>query len=329
MNVTIKEIAKRCGVSEGSVDRALNGRYGIRESTRQRILEVAASLHYMPNRLAQSLATGRTKTIGIVCFDLHNNFFSQLVDIIEGEAKRNGYFIHLVLTHRDRTLEMEGITYLSERKVDGIVLFSVGKGEAHEAFLRDLRIPVLTIYNHVSDAFAHVGIDDRNAMRAAVRHIVSKGYERIVYITPEMKKQARAGANVHTLAERLQGYEEGLVEAGVGQRPVVIEGKAFGSIPTTGRGHRKTAWLCACDTYALHALNHLRRAGVRVPEEMGVMGFDNIDMLAFVHPRLATVEYHIGDMGRQIFRSIHDLIEGKPVARTQLFDSSVVEGETL
>ena len=102
MKATIKDIAAYCHVSEGTVDRALNNRYGIGEKTKRRILEAASELNYQPNHAGRSLATGLTMTIGIVCFDLYNNFFPELIDTIESEAKQRGYFIHLILTHMEQ-----------------------------------------------------------------------------------------------------------------------------------------------------------------------------------------------------------------------------------
>jgi LacI family transcriptional regulator len=141
LKVTIKEIAKQCGVSEGTVDRAINGRPGIKESTRQHILEIANELKYSPNRVAQSLATGKTRSIGIICFDLYNNFFTTLIDIIEAEAKSKGYFVNLVLTHGDINKELDGVRYLAERRIDGIIIFPVGKSIKYIEYLKSLKIP--------------------------------------------------------------------------------------------------------------------------------------------------------------------------------------------
>mgnify|MGYP005879360331 CR=1 FL=1 len=109
MGVTIKDIAEHCRVSVGTVDRALNNRSGISEKTKNRILKAAEELNYHPNYMGQSLATGRTMTIGMVCFDLYNNFFPELIDTIERHAKEKGYFIYLILTHREFKLEKEGL----------------------------------------------------------------------------------------------------------------------------------------------------------------------------------------------------------------------------
>ena len=155
MGVTIKDIAEHCRVSVGTVDRALNNRSGISEKTKNRILKAAEELNYHPNYMGQSLATGRTMTIGMVCFDLYNNFFPELIDTIERHAKEKGYFIYLILTHREFKLEKEGLQYLSERQVDGIILFPIGLSKEYIQALYDLKLHGRVYRLHPSLFFVH------------------------------------------------------------------------------------------------------------------------------------------------------------------------------
>lgn len=329
MHTTIKDIAKLCGVSEGTVDRAINNRPGIKESTRRHVLEVAKLLNYKPNRIAQSLATGRTMTIGIICFDLYNNFFTSLIDIIESNAKRKGYFINLILTHRDKKKEMEGIQYLVERLVDGIIIFPVGTGERYVEYLRSIKTPIVTIYNKINDEFAHVGVDDLNAMSDAVKFIKSKGYERIYFISPSIGNQEKNGLNVYTLKRRLTGYINGLQAYGINHKPLVVEGKDFDSSFKNFDLDQKTAMLCINDTYALEIMKYFRDKKYRVPEDIGVMGYDNIAVLKYIQPRLSTIEYHVEKMGELVFNTLFDLINGKQIQPELLLDYKIIEGETI
>ncbi|MBP7401337.1 MAG: LacI family DNA-binding transcriptional regulator [Clostridia bacterium] len=326
---TIKEIARACGVSEGTVDRALHARAGIREDTRRRILETAEQLAYTPNRVAQSLATGRTRTLGIVCFDLINNCFTRLIDAIEAEAKANGYFINLILTHKDPRHETDGLRYLAERRVDGIGLFPVGKGDAHAAFVRGLGIPVITVFNRLDPGIPHVGIDDRGAMRDAVLYAAARGYEQIVLVSPRLGEQLARGLNAHTMEQRRLGYAEGLAAAGLRHGPVVAEGKDFGASLREVDFSRRTALLCVSDAYAMLVQKHLRGIGRSVPRDVGVMGFDHVDRDRVFHPALTTVEYHVETMGRQVVRSLCRVIEGEAVDAETLLPHTIVEGETL
>lgn len=327
--MTIKDIAKICGVSEGTVDRAINNRPGIKESTRQRVIEVAKLLNYKPNRIAQSLATGKTMTIGIICFDLYNNFFTSLIDIIEANAKSKEYFVNLILTHRDKQKEIEGIQYLVERNVDGIIIFPVGKGEKYIDYLKSTKKPIVTLYNKISDEFAHVGVDDCKAMSDAVKYIKNKGYERIYFITPSISKQEESGLNVYTLKRRLKGYINGLQEYGIKHDPLIVEGKDFDREFKDLDLKQKTAMLCICDSYALETMKYFRGKNFRVPEDIGIMGYDNIDVLKYIQPQLSTIEYHVEKMGNLVFNTLFDSINGKQVQTEQLLNYNIIEGETI
>ena len=331
MNVTMKELARLCGVSEGTVDRALNHRQGIREETRRRVLEMAEKLQYTPNKLAQSLARGATMTIGIVCFDLHNNLFASLVDAVENAAKEKGYFINLVLTHGEPQKEREGIRYLSQRRVDGLIIFPVGMGEEYASRLKSLKIPVVTVYNRISKDFPYVGVDDRSVFRKAVLHLAQKGYERVLFSTVEYTKRRKEGVNVYALEKRQEGYLEGVREAGLSGGPVILEGRDFPRLlgPYLQKGGPKTAVLCICDTYALEVLDFCRDGGFTPPEGLGVMGYDNIGLLQYVRPRPATVEYNVKKLGETLFSTLYDQMRGIPVPESSFMEYRFVDGDAV
>ncbi len=330
MSATIKDIARACNVSEGSVDRALNSRKGINEATKQRILQVANELRYKPNRVAQSLATGKTMTIGIICFDLQNNFFAELVDIVEAAAKEKEYFITLILTHGDLKKELDGIQYLASRKVDGLIIFPVGQGSEYIAQLKGLNVPVITIYNKISDDFVYIGVNEREIMCKATCRMVDKGYQQIIFNTVNITSKRKAGLNVYSLEQRLLGYLDGIKKTGVQKEPIILESKKI-DIPfiIEKSKNMKTAILCNNDTYALGVMETCSKNGIRIPDQLGVMGFDNIDMLQYISPRLATVDYNEKNMGYKLFSVLYDLIQGSEAVMNQLNDYEFIEGETL
>lgn len=332
MAVTIKDIARICNVLEGTVDRALNNRKGINPKTKERILQVAKLFQYKPNSVARSLATGTTKTIGIICFDLYNNFFAELIDIVEEAAKNKGYFINLILSHGDVEKELEGIEYLASRRVDGLIIFPVGQGTEYINNLKRLKIPVVTIYNKISDDFVYIGVDDRKIMKEAVHLMASKGYERILFYTVNLSSKRSQGINVYSLEQRLLGYLDGLNETGIQEQPIIIEGKAIEKLLPVlldnAQGF-KTGILCTCDTYALNALEYCKKNGIKVPDQLGIMGFDNIDMLKYITPRLATVEYDEKLLGYKLFNVLYDLIKGREISKNLINDHLFIEGESL
>lgn len=157
----------------------------IRKETKDRILKIAEELNYKPNKVAQSLAMGSTKTIGILCFDLENHYFASLVDTIEGIAKSEGYFINLVLTHGDPVKEREGMMYLEERRVDGIILFSVCKDADYIAHLEKY-LSLLSPFTIAFQIVLRLSVLMQKAMCEAVKFIACKGYERILFINAKI-----------------------------------------------------------------------------------------------------------------------------------------------
>lgn len=330
MNVTIKELARLCGVSEGTVDRALHNRPGIHPETRDRILSKARELQYRPNVLAQSLAKGTTMSIGIVCFDLQNNLFASLVDSIETAAKEKGYFINLVLTHAEPQKELNGIRYLAERKIDGLVIFPVGKGEKYEAMIRNLKIPVVSVYNRISGEFPYVGVDDYQVFRHAVLHLAEKGYEEVMFSTVDYSRRKHRGINVYALERRQAGFLQGYKEAGFAGTPTILEGRGFpGFREALEKSGRKTAVLCICDTYALDLLDFCRKNNFSVPKDVGIMGYDNIDLLEYVQPHLATVEYNVKRMGEKLVEVLCRQMRGEKVLPDSFMEYRFVDGESI
>lgn len=332
MGITMKQIAELCNVSVGTVDRALNNRPGISAKTKEKILRIAEQYEYRPDFVAQSLARGRTMSIGLVLFDLYNRSFAQLAGSVEETARKHGYSVDLVLTDKNPATEYEVLRRLRERKTDGIILFPINQGPEYEQFLRSLNTPIVTIGNRVSDGWDYVGIHDRQAMKNATAHVLAKGYRSIVYICPPLA--FRNQTNIYTQEERYQGCLEAAADANPAPSLTVIQEKdyirALAKLPLE---HERTAIMCSCDAYALEVLHYLREERkLRVPEDVGLIGFDHIDVLKYVHPKLTTVEYHIEEMGRAaVTRLLQKLDGNQPEAEHKevIIDFTMIEGESL
>ncbi len=308
MRVTIKDIAKHCGVSSGTVDRALNNRPGIKEKTKQKVLKAAKELKYRPDFTARSLVKGRTMTLGIVLFDLYNRSFAQLLNAVELRARQYGYFLYIALTDKDMENEKQCIEYLANHKVDGIILFSVNKGKEFEEYLHSISIPIVTIFNFLSADWEYIGIPERAAMRDGVSHIMNKGYKQFIYISPPLKYEGLT--NIYTQEERLQGFLEALSARNLTEAEIIRHNDYLADLETVDfRKQAKTAIICSCDLYALEVMRFLKNKGYQIPEDVGVMGFDNIDVLKYISPSLTTIEYPVEDIGYKAVESIVHKIE--------------------
>ena len=183
-------LAKMCGVSQGTVDRALHDRPGINHKTKEKILKIAKEYGYRPNIHARSIKGGRSMLVGVVIFDVSNTYFSELATAIEDKLTEMGYYSIIMQTHKNPEKERECIDNLYRMSVDGIVLFPVIQGEEYEVFLRSLQTPIITVGNRVGN-LPYAGIDNSTATSDAVSYIASQGYRKIIYLSPDLKNELR------------------------------------------------------------------------------------------------------------------------------------------
>ena len=299
MAVTIKDLARICGVSVGTVDRALRNRSEIHPRTRERILAAAREHGYKPNIVARNLKARRTWEIGLIVHDLENEFFAELVNAVQEVAWHQGYFLQIAVSRREPARERAGLEHMAGRNVDGILLFPTSADGGFDDFLKRLDRPIVTIANRVSAAWPFVGLKDRSIVREATREIIHRGYRRLVFVGP-----------FDAFAERINLYEieqryAGLLDA-VRQTPGIESRLLSGAdyvekVRELDLRETRTAILCASDIFALEILRDLRSRGVSVPGDVGLMGFDAIDALRYVVPTLSTVAYPIQKMGEAAF----------------------------
>lgn len=283
--ITTTQLARICGVSQGTVDRALHCRDGIREETRERILAVAREYDYVP-RLAGGEGGG-SMLIGVVLFDLYNEYFSKLAMSLVNAAKEAGFSVIFQFSEKDMKAERAALEYFDYIGVDGIILFSVGSdSEEYANYLRSIRKPLVLVGNRLFD-LPFIGIDDVAAMRDVTARLV-EGCPNgdILYYAPILKKELHA-TNAQRL--RLRGFVEALTEEGRGYRIVTAteELSDFGGI------------VCATDYYALRVLKHLG-----YPRDVRISGFDNVSLLKNLQLPILTVDYPTDRIAEECVRYI-------------------------
>ena len=329
MAVTSEEIARRCGVSRGTVDRALHGRDGVSRRTRERILEAAEELGYRPHALARSLVLGRTLTIGMVTLDLRNSFISELVSYSEVHARKHGYFTYVTNTGNDASVEVDCINHLVDRKVDGIIVQSVHPTKDYARWLTDLPVPVVAIGNRISANVPFVGIDDRAAAYDATSHIRMRGYERIALVCPPLRHIG--SENIDAQEQRYLGFLDfHHSNEALDDDPVVIRSKDLRCVTDIARANlpRRTAFFCTSDIFALEVLSVLRDSGLGIPGDVGVMGFDNIAPLRYVRPKLTTVDQEVEEISRAAIDQLVALMNNESVPAQTECSYQIIAGET-
>ena len=207
MAITVNQIAEQCGVSRTTVLRALNGG-SVSKDTKERILQVAKDNNYRPNLLARSLNHGRTMSLGVVTINIENMYSGQSLNTINKEADKRGYFTNIVVCDDSLEWEKKLIQGLAERQMEGILINPINKGKEFEDFLLSLHVPVVCIGNQVSEKITTVQVNEMVATMDAVKHIVSKGYEKILFICPPL--EMKEVKNTYTHEQRELGFRNAM-----------------------------------------------------------------------------------------------------------------------
>lgn len=321
MSITAHELALKCGVSRGSVDRALKGRPGINPQTRDKILEAAKEYDYRPNFIGQALSSGRTKTIGIVIFDFRHSFFAELYSAFEHEADIFNYVSLPMLSYHEPEREMECIRRLVDRNVDGLIILPVNRGEEYENFLKSLKIPVVCIGNRLSAEFPFSGIDDRQAAHDAADYLAGKGCERIYYYCPPVEN--KKSANIYAQEQRLAGYEEGLAANQFKGEAITNQEKLLEHLEHYS-GNDNVAVMCSNDFYALELQILFRDRHPDLYNRVKIMGFDGLDVLRFSIPAIPSVAFSRKTWALKAFGQIFNMLSGKTVA-DEIIAHSIIE----
>ncbi len=290
---TIKDVAKAAGVSISTVSAALNGTAPVKESTRQKILEACEALGYRPNRLARGLKTKRSYTIGVIIPELTNPFFPEVVRAIEHKAKEYNYNTILCDTDDDPEVGLSDLHLLIEKQVDGIIL--IGGVIPRDAILSSRRLPTVAIEKDFNiPQVSCVMADLMGGAYEAVSHLIGMGCRRIAYITCRMGKGV--------VYRRFEGYKLALKDnqipfdaSLVRESSPDFEGgceamKSFKEVPPD-------AVFSYNDVMAMGALKACSLMGVRIPGDMSIVGFDDIDAVSFTSPPLSTVALPKQEMG--------------------------------
>ncbi len=326
MRATIKQIAELCGVSVGTVDRALNNKTGINIRTKEKILRVAKELNYRPHLLARGLVHGKTNTLGVVVIYLRNRFFSQLVDAVERRARERGYFVYLTLTNDEADGEEKCLDHLASQNVDGVILFSKNQGKEFNRYLKTLDTPIVSIINQIHPMHSFVGINDYSAIYDAVQFLFAKGYRKFIYVRTNLSPTKREN---FSLEQRLAGFRNAVKDCNL-IKPTVAQVKEQSKIleAVSSVSNELPMILCSTDLIALEVLSYLKQNGIEVPRDVGLMGFDDIDVLKYVTPRLTTIAYPIEETGKTAVDLLVDKIEGRNETRSVVLDYTIIERQS-
>ncbi|MBX9601660.1 MAG: LacI family transcriptional regulator [Bryobacteraceae bacterium] len=310
-SLSIKDVARIANVSHSTVSRALRDSPLVNPETAARIKKIALESSYRASAVARSLATSKTHTLGVVVATVADPFIAEVISGIEAAARQRGYSVFLANSDGVADRETSVVESFEERRVEGILVLASRVGSSYRTLLEKTSIPIVLINNYkFGDCAYSVDIDNVPASREATRHLIGLGHRRIAYLGD------RFGFNSDT--ERFSGYRQELAAADIAFRPeFVVHGDGT---PPGGEAAvqqlmqlpgRPTAVFCYDDMTALGALRGIRAAGLRVPEDVSVVGFDDLLIASYVEPALTTIRQPKEHMGTLATEMILNLLSGE------------------
>lgn len=322
--VSIREVAKLAGVSPATVSRVLNGTAKVDEEKQQRVLKVVRETGFIPNEVARSLFKKSSKLIGMIVPNIENPFFNEMAKAIEEEAYKNGYRLTLCNTDDDNAKERENIRMLSRMNADGIILMTNNEEIREEIDQCNIPVVVLDRQIHKSKEIAYIQSDHYQGGRIAAEHLIQCGCRNIVNMQgPQKFSSAR---------QRLRGYLDICQEYGL--KPQNIEcaysfQDGLKKAELLLEKYPDVDGILACnDMVAISVYKVLHRHGHKVPQDVALIGFDNINLSWLMTPEITTVAQPIKEMGAAAIRVVLDYSGEEPVERENIFPVRLIQRET-
>ena len=326
---TLRDVAEKAGVTTATVSYILNEKKSFPDETRQRVMSAIAELGYIPNLSARTLTQRSSKLIGIVVpqtegsrLMFQNNFYAEILGSIEFHARQNGYRIIISATDANESY----LRLARERNLDGIIVIGMYPDEFYRQ-MKESHIPIVLVDSYCNDHYYHnIRIDDAYGSYLATRYVLSKGHRNMAFFSGQLKENG-------VMKKRLAGYRDALSEYGIPfDRRYVFEGKIdyASGIDAAERLLSSrvpaTAVVAAADILAIGAMKGFYERGVRVPEDISVMGFDDLEISQYLAPGLSTIRQEISQKGEKAVELlINNIKEPNLTKQEQILPVKLVE----
>jgi LacI family transcriptional regulator len=327
-DVTIIDVAREAGVSYATVSRVINNKGSINPKTRERVMRAVTKLGYVVNQQARSLAGGRSQVVGLVVPGVDNAYIGEIIRGIDEELADESYDLMLYTTHRRKTRESTYVATLTQGLADGLLLVLPRAAGAYLDTLRRRGFPyVLIDHQGIDDAGPSVGATNRRGGYDATRYLIELGHRRIGFITGTL--------DLRCSTDRLDGYRAALAEYNIYADPALIREGDFLQ-PSGYAGAREllalpeppTAIFASNDVSAFGVMEAARDCGLRIPEDISIVGFDDIPQASHVNPTLTTVRQPLEQMGHLATRMLLETIRdrARPPERIELPTELIIRG---
>ncbi|KPA23346.1 HTH-type transcriptional repressor CytR [Shimia sp. SK013] len=327
---TLSDVARTANVSTATVSRCLNSPDRVVEKTRKRVMEVVELLGYTPNFAARVMAANRSFTIGAIIPTMDNAIFARGLQAFQDQLRDQGYTLLVSSSAYKPDVEEEQIRALVARGADGLLLIGHERRSEIYDYLKQHQVPTLVAWSHLPEAdLPSIGFDNRSSMASLARKVIQEGHSEIAMISGVLTGNDRA-------TRRKNGVEDALREHGleanhinIVETPYGIEHGEAAFRELMSRATRPTAVLCGNDVLAVGALRAAQALGLRVPEDVSITGFDDIELAEIVNPALTTVHVPHREMGRKAASELIEMVEGKSEGRTICIDTYIVRRQSL
>lgn len=330
MKTTINEIARRAGVSIATVSRAFNPNGSIHPVTRRTILQIAEEMHYKPNPSARSLTRRRTDTIGVILPELVDEFFSEIIRGIDEEAYKSAHYILVASSHSQRNILETTLEFMFSGRVDGVILMIPQPINEISNLISRSKRPVVLL--NAPKSFNHVvsfNINNYQGAFSVVEHLIKHGYKHIGIIQgPEGNCDSE---------ERYRGFCDALEQYGLSLNDDFVLRGDFTSrsgyysfIRLMSQNKKPEAIFASNDMMALGIYEAAKTSGIKIPQDVAVVGFDDIFSSRLLQPRLTTVHVPISELGssavRYLFKMINKEVDPAHIGRNELTTGLVIGG---
>jgi DNA-binding LacI/PurR family transcriptional regulator len=308
--MNIKQVAKKARVSTATVSRIINGSSAVRPKTAQRVRQAIRALNYYPNTHARTLVSGRSRILGLIISDISNPFFPELVKGFEDVALQNNYEVILTNTNYDSTRMASCVQRMLERKAEGVAIMT---SEMNRQLIDELSrrgVPIVFLdVGSVRNRISNICVDYAQGIHEAVDHLCALGHRRIGFISgPLALKSARTRRS--SFLECLKQYDLAKEDTLIVEGNHKIDGGELAMYRLLQLKRAPTAVLTSNDLTAFGALRAIHHARLRVPEDISIVGFDDIELSQFTQPPLTTIRLPRTELGRIAFDALFRILRG-------------------
>jgi LacI family transcriptional regulator len=326
-NVTIRDIAREAGVSVATVSRAFAAPDRVREETREKIMAVSRRLHFVVNAVARSLASRRSGLIGLVIPSIYNSIYAASTQAIQSAAEAQGYTVLIGVSEFSKERETELIGQFVARRIEGLILTGVDRGRAALDMIKRERLPYVVTWHAARDrGTASVSFDNFAASAAVVDYLHELRHRHIALICGRTALNDRALARKQGFLKRMASLGLPAASGDVIECDFEFEEGRRALRTLLARRPRPTAIFSANDIVAVGVLHECRAQGLRVPEDISLVGFDDLPIAQYVTPQLSTVRVPAAAMGERAVMLLLQAIAGEPARSETLETELVVRG---